>query len=237
MAFIDQRIQAKHGNNQIVSINSNEITCIYLDTNRTQASLGWITVGTQDSGMFRSTNNGSSWSPMNNGLKGKSIIKLIGNSENIVTITDSGAFHTTTISNEWIAFPWNFPEPARAISITLTGYVFVSPYGQPLQKSNMPISNIVFYDNPIPLSILLFQNYPNPFNTETSIKYNLSKNSYVKLEVYDVLGNEVAILVDEEQSIGSHKIRISLGELSSGVYFYQITADEFIEAKKMVLLK
>jgi photosystem II stability/assembly factor-like uncharacterized protein len=90
-----------------------------------------------------------------------------------------------------------------------------------------------------PMSFQLYQNFPNPFNPSTSIQYAVSSRQFVNLKVYDVLGNEVAILVNLEQPAGSYNVefRIDNLELSSGVYFYRIQAGNFVETKKMILMK
>jgi hypothetical protein len=83
----------------------------------------------------------------------------------------------------------------------------------------------------------LSQNYPNPFNPNTTIKYQILEMSFVTLKVYDVLGKEVANLVNEEKSIGNYELEFNGNKLASGVYFYQLRVDSFIETKKMLLLK
>ncbi len=85
----------------------------------------------------------------------------------------------------------------------------------------------------------LFQNYPNPFNPSTSIQYAIGSRQFVQLKVYDVLGNEIATLVNEEKSPGVYSVEFGTGstELSSGIYFYKITAGEFVQTKKMILVK
>ena len=85
----------------------------------------------------------------------------------------------------------------------------------------------------------LYQNYPNPFNPSTRIEYAIGSGQFVTLKVYDVLGREVATLVDEYRDAGSYSVefRIKNLELSSGIYFYQLKAGEFVETKKMLLLK
>ncbi len=93
--------------------------------------------------------------------------------------------------------------------------------------------------NEIPSKFSLAQNYPNPFNPETVINYQLAASAWVTLKVFDVLGNEVATLVNEEQSAGSYRIEFSSKntELSSGVFFYQLRAGDFVQTKKMILMK
>jgi len=89
----------------------------------------------------------------------------------------------------------------------------------------------------IPTNFELSQNYPNPFNPTTTINYQITKNDFVSLKVYDILGNEVATLVNEEKATGSYEINFDASSLSSGTYFYKLQAGSFIESKKMLLLK
>lgn len=83
----------------------------------------------------------------------------------------------------------------------------------------------------------LFQNYPNPFNPETVIKYQLPVKSLVSLKVFDVLGKEVALLVNQENEAGIHQIKFDASALSSGIYFYVLQSGNFSESKKLILLK
>jgi glucuronoarabinoxylan endo-1,4-beta-xylanase len=89
----------------------------------------------------------------------------------------------------------------------------------------------------LPFSPSLEQNYPNPFNPATMISYQLTANSFVTIKVYDELGREVAKLVNEEESPGEHSVRWDAGSFSSGVYFYELTAGNFHDVKKMLLMK
>jgi photosystem II stability/assembly factor-like uncharacterized protein len=89
----------------------------------------------------------------------------------------------------------------------------------------------------VPTEFLIFQNYPNPFNPSTRIQYQVASNSYVSLVVYDILGNEIETLVNEEKPIGTYEITWYAEGLPSGVYFYQLKAGSLIETKKMMLLK
>ncbi len=88
-----------------------------------------------------------------------------------------------------------------------------------------------------PLTFELYQNYPNPFNPKTVISYQLLVNSYVSLKVYDVLGKEVATIVDEYKPTGTYEVEFDGSRLSSGVYFYQLRSGEFIQTHKMILAK
>jgi len=83
----------------------------------------------------------------------------------------------------------------------------------------------------------LRQNYPNPFNPSTTIKYELPRSSEVRLSVYDMLGREVAILVNERMNAGVHEVKFDGSGLASGVYLYRMWAGEFVATKRLLLLK
>lgn len=83
----------------------------------------------------------------------------------------------------------------------------------------------------------LFDNYPNPFNPATTIKYQTPNAGFVTLKVYDVLGNEVTTLVNERKEEGRYQITFDASSLSSGVYIYQMRINDFIDTKKMILMK
>ena len=83
----------------------------------------------------------------------------------------------------------------------------------------------------------LEQNYPNPFNPLTTINYQIPEEGLVKLVVYDVLGKEVSILLNEAKKSGSYKVEFDGSNLSSGIYFYKLIINNFVDTKKLVLLK
>jgi Right handed beta helix region/Secretion system C-terminal sorting domain len=110
--------------------------------------------------------------------------------------------------------------------------------------SNGSPVNIKTNDNQLPDEFLLYQNYPNPFNPETSIQYAVSSlpdgkagRQFVSLNVYDILGKEVATLVNEEKPTGEYEVEFNASKLPSGIYFYQLKAGNFVDTKKMLLLK
>ena len=89
----------------------------------------------------------------------------------------------------------------------------------------------------LPHLFLLQQNYPNPFNPNTKISYQLPVAGIVTLKIFDILGKEVATLVDEYKPAGIYDVQFTMNNLSSGVYFYQLKAGTFTQTKKMILLK
>ncbi|MEO8231692.1 MAG: T9SS type A sorting domain-containing protein [Ignavibacteriota bacterium] len=89
----------------------------------------------------------------------------------------------------------------------------------------------------LPINFQLNQNYPNPFNPSTSINYAISSKQFVSLKVYDVLGDEVATLVNEEKPAGNYEVNFDASKLSSGVYFYKLQSGSFMQTRKMTLLR
>jgi len=89
----------------------------------------------------------------------------------------------------------------------------------------------------VPTEFKLYQNYPNPFNPSTIINYYIPELSIVSIKVFDVLGRELATLVNEEKPAGNYEVEFNATTLPSGVYFYRLQAGSFVETKKMVLMK
>ncbi|MBI5476975.1 MAG: T9SS type A sorting domain-containing protein [Ignavibacteriales bacterium] len=152
-----------------------------------------------------------------------------------------------------------FPAPVLVQSLSKYGFVSgISIAGDELYLYNVNLSGtkrsiLTFHRNLTsveenisdkPVDFILNQNYPNPFNPSTIISYQLPVSGKVTLKMYDVLGNEVAVLVDEYKPTGSYEVEFNLvrhyresRNLTSGIYFYQLKAGNNIQTKKMILLK
>jgi hypothetical protein len=89
----------------------------------------------------------------------------------------------------------------------------------------------------IPVRTKLLSNYPNPFNPETVIRYQLSASIHVKLAIFDLLGREIATIVNKEQNAGTYEVKFNGNNLKSGIYMYQLMAGSFVQTQKMVYLK
>ena len=99
-------------------------------------------------------------------------------------------------------------------------------------------SLVGYKENPPTINdFILYHNYPNPFNPSTHIGFQIADRGFVSLKIYDILGNEVATLVNEEKLIGAYEVEFNASQLPSGIYFYQFKAGDFIQTKNMVYLK
>jgi len=112
-------------------------------------------------------------------------------------------------------------------------------YSTGFSIQNPITTDIASLENQIPTEYNLFQNYPNPFNPTTKIYYSIISPGDVKIIVYDSNGKEIAILVNEQKAIGNYSVEFNSDKykLASGIYFYKIQAGEFVDTKKMVLIK
>jgi len=148
--------------------------------------------------------------------------------ENWITIGFVDGHGTTSEPNSY-----NFIDDLGSTNITSVSYRLK----QVDFDGTIEYSDVVDITNIVPAEFRLSQNYPNPFNPSTKISYAIPVNAHVTLKVYDALGNEITTLVNEEKPAGTYKINFDASNLSSGVYFYTLTSGNFVEAKKMILMK
>ncbi|MFZ1517925.1 MAG: glycosyl hydrolase 53 family protein [Ignavibacteriaceae bacterium] len=163
-----------------------------------------------------SVNNGSFWS----GVAYYPNSTISGNQEYKFFIeNDSQNGWENNVANR------NFIIPSHDTTISWV-YFDNQPVVTDVDEESEPVSNFI-----------LNQNYPNPFNPTTNIQYEINNLQFVTLKVFDVLGNEVAILVNEEKTAGNYKINFTASELSSGIYFFRLTTELGIKSIKAILLK
>ncbi len=106
-----------------------------------------------------------------------------------------------------------------------------------ITKIQPTLTDVELLENVIPTEYVLEQNYPNPFNPTTVISYKIPTASHVSIKVFDILGNTITTLINQNQAVGSYKVSFNASALSNGVYFYKINVGEFTSVKKMLLLK
>ncbi|MCL6495819.1 MAG: T9SS type A sorting domain-containing protein [Ignavibacterium sp.] len=155
--------------------------------------------------------------------------------ENIlrVLLYDRMGIKTVRSGNNFVAhlpFPISNPE-----NVSVEKLILISVGNERLLDNKLEIK--LGNPPPLPIEFKLFQNFPNPFNPNTRIAYSIPQDVQVTLKVYDLLGNEIQTLVDEPQQQNYYEVQFNAENLSSGVYFYQLKAGDFIQTKKMVLLR
>lgn len=204
-----------------------------------------LTAFASNNGVYYSEDKGENWIaatglPTN---ENKAVRDMIVADGKIYASTNSYLYYSGDNGKTWQALdnsgirPNNITVLAYENSILYAGQN-TQPFSSGIWKRSVSTS-VEKLNRTIPSEIYLSQNYPNPFNPETTISYKLQAASNVSLKIYDVLGNEIATLVNEYQQAGSYNSQFAIrnSKLSSGVYFYTLKANGFNQTKKMLLLK
>jgi len=133
---------------------------------------------------------------------------------------------------------YSFTDDLHHTSIQSYNHTFRYRLKQIDNDGTFSYSNIIEAEvTDIPAEFMLYQNYPNPFNPSTVISYQLPVNTFVTLKVFDIIGNEVATLVNQEKPAGSYEVTFDASNLTSGVYFYELRTDNFRSVRKLMLIK
>ena len=204
-----------------------------------------------DNGVFVSTNNGASWTAASTGLQANGIYpypqitSLAVSGSNVFAGanggTPSGVYMSTNNGASWtmpdtgmtgynIHYTQLLVWGNRLYALTESG-IWYRPLNQ------FGATGVNDASNALPARFSLSQNYPNPFNPTTTIQFSISELSIVNLKVFDVLGREVATLVNGRMEAGVHQVSFDASRLASGIYFYQLQAGSFSQTKKLMLLK
>jgi hypothetical protein len=213
---------------------------------------GYLIAGTSQGsvgGVYISSDNGNNWTLSMNDPWITSILTIGSNI--FVGSFGNGVWRSTNYGTTWSQINDGFAGGAYyVLSLgTNSQYMFAGTNGSSIWRR--PLSQVVTDAEEItnlkPEDFSLEQNYPNPFNPTTKIEFRISDFGFVTLRVFDVLGNEVATLVNEEKPAGSYEVEFSAKggsasggdafNLSSGIYFYKLQAGSFVETKKMILLR
>lgn len=245
------------GNIMMLGATDGDSTFIYKSTNegvtwqqifKTGVNHSAIELVTIDAGFLcgsggvihRTTNGGANWQQVPSGtsvdlqnvLDAKNnIMYITGSSGNILKSTNSG--------QNWFLQNSNTGATLRGLDMINNGGIVLTcgTNGTMKKTTNGGVTSVTPTGMQIPETFSLSQNYPNPFNPQTTISFGIPTQNFVQLKVYDMLGREAAMIVNENLSAGSYSIELDAALLPSGTYFYRITAGEFSEVKKMILIK
>ncbi len=205
--------------------------------------IGSLFIGSNDyiyAEKYKSTDNGVTWSSMP--IVGSNISKFAENSLGHLFCGTynygDGVSRSTDFGETWEQINTGLPiMDIRSVAVDADDYLYAGTNGMSIFKTTTSTVTDVDEINFEPVSFELNQNYPNPFNPSTKISWQSPIGNQVTLKVYDVLGNEVATLVDEYKPAGMYDVQFTMKNLSSGIYFYQLRAGNYTQTKKMVLLR
>jgi photosystem II stability/assembly factor-like uncharacterized protein len=199
--------------------------------------------------IYRTSNYGSSWVSVHGNLPDAPLNDVIIDPADYRTLyvaSDIAVMYTTNMGSNWQVLGTGFPTNVPCHHILLhnpTRTLYVWTHGRSIFKINVPLVGITNNHEGVPAKFILQQNYPNPFNPSTRIKFALPTftkgglGGLVTLKIYDILGRLVTTLVNDNLKPGSYEIDWNASTYSSGIYFYRLTAGDYSDVKKMILVK
>jgi len=203
----------------------------------TSTSNNFLFAGTQ-TGIYRSSDSGLTWETT--GLTSPAVKSLATNSSDVVFAgTDSnGVFCSTNYGVSWESLNAGLADTAiTALYCDADGYLFAGTYNKGIFRTVKRTTPVDHQIDLSPITFSLHQNYPNPFNPSTRIRFQIPHSALVTLKVFDLLGREVATLVNEKLSSGNYEKTLDARGLASGVYLYRLTAGTLAQTRKLLLLR
>jgi photosystem II stability/assembly factor-like uncharacterized protein len=199
-----------------------------------------VFAGTWARGVYLSSDSGSTWTPVNSGMTNTMVNALVVSGTNLLAGADGkGFFLSTNNGASWTQDNSGMTD-TNVYSLAVSGTnLFAGTYYRGVWKRLLSemIASAQSPSSLLPGAFKLDQNYPNPFNPATTIRYSLPHRSQVLLSVYNTVGQKVTALVQGEQDAGSYEVKFDGSGLASGVYFYRLQTESFVDTKKLLLLR
>ena len=198
---------------------------------------GWIVGNNGD--IIRTTNGGNNWNLYIHLNEVLYCVKFINSNTGWITGSNGTILATTNAGVNWVM-------QQRLTDITIRSVYFknnntgwlIGESGSIFYTENCGgLTGVNSHSKTQPVDYILYQNYPNPFNPSTKIKFDIPKSSIVRIIIYDILGKEITMLVNEKLSAGQYEVNWDGSNYPSGVYFYKLVTDEFSDVKRMLLIK
>jgi Secretion system C-terminal sorting domain len=195
-----------------------------------------------EGGVYLSTNDGKSWSDVTTNLPGRWIYSLAANDTSVFVSTFAGSqarvYYSTNTGASWYDVSSGLTSQEVRVLYLFGSNLFAGTtdgiWCRPLSQF---LTGVVVNDDKPTNKFSLEQNYPNPFNPGTTILFSLPKTEYTTLKIFDILGREIATLISQRLQAGVRCVQWTPAYTPSGVYFYQLKAGQFLESKKLILLK
>ncbi|MDD3638375.1 MAG: T9SS type A sorting domain-containing protein, partial [Bacteroidales bacterium] len=197
-----------------------------------------IFAGTGSNGVFLSTDNGESWTEVNTGLTNTSFRAMAVADDNIFAGSyGGGVFHSTNNGESWTEINEGLTNTSVASFAFAGPYIFTGTDSGSAWKRLLSEIITATPSHDMPDKLSLFQNSPNPFSSTTTIRFKTDKTDFVKLTIYDMQGQEIETLVNEQVQAGSHEVIWNARAYTGGNYYYKLFVGKTVETKKMILVK
>ncbi len=212
---------------------------IIRDVSSIAAKGNTIFAGTSWAGCYRSTNNGTYWDSINSGLPPLTYVyTLTTNDSDIYLGTFGGVYQSIDNGDSWASMSDGLPANITVFKLFIHDSELHAGTDSGIWKialNTLEVSERV--KTTVPSGYQLKQNYPNPFNPSTAIQFSMTHTGYVTLRVYNLLGEEIASLFSKILPAGTYETNWDASNFSSGIYFYRLQVNGFIETKKLLLVK
>jgi len=219
--------------NRLINNNNNEVRALTVLGTDVYAACD------NNEGVYKTSNFGVNWFAVNNGITtNPSMTSLTVAGSNVIAGCSKGLFITTNGGLSWTAKNEGFHSLFVNSLLVKGDYVFSGMFNESVWRR--PLSQVIGIQqisSQIPKVFSLKQNYPNPFNPSTNIKFDIVKSGKVSLTIFDMLGRKVETLFSQELSAGTYSADWNASHYSSGIYFYKLESDDFVQTKKMIFIK
>jgi len=211
----------------------------------TRDSIAYITLsGFGSSHLFRTTNAGTNWTDFNNNLPDLPTSAVVFDPidpHHMYVGNDLGVYVSTDAGFTWQEFKTGMPDGSIVIDLVISHInrkLRAVTHGNGIfERPLLGVPIGVVNNQTTVKEYKLSQNYPNPFNPATTIKYDIAQKGLVTIKIYDITGREISTLVNEVKNVGSYSVLFDASNLASGVYFYKLSSEGFVDVKKMSLVK
>ncbi len=227
---MERRVSSNFGDSWFSTYSFKDITWIKILHNK------FFISGTIP-GLYRSSDYGATWQLSATDSLYKMIYDFMIYEDKIYLLINSGVYYSADDGETWIKTGEGLPTSTSGRLGITNNYLYANLNSGMYRIKRNEIVSVESQEEITPGSFSLAQNFPNPFNPSTTISFSLPSAQNVTLKVYDILGKEIATLVNEYKQAGSYSINFNAKNLSSGVYLYQIQAGNLIDTKKMILIK
>ncbi len=188
-------------------------------------------------GVLKSSDRGITWHSVLRGIEALSLVAN-RNGDLFAGTHGAGVFRSTNAGLTWDSLNTGLVDRnVWSLAIDSAGLLYAGAESGLVHRSVQSTTSVHIADDRLPHHFSLRQNYPNPFNPTTVISYELPVSSRVTLKIFNVLGQKVATLVNGEMKAGSHQAQWDARGLASGVYLYQLRSGNFLETRKLILLR
>jgi photosystem II stability/assembly factor-like uncharacterized protein len=190
-------------------------------------------------GVYVSTDHGATWTPTQAFPLGTAPIALHVHGSDLYAGTSKGVYHSANFGATWTDISSGLPAASFVNALGSDGlYLYGGMNSHSVwRRALSEVTDVRMLPAELPERFALAQNYPNPFNPSTTIRYDLPDTRHVTVSVHDLLGRQVAVLVDRDQAPGAYEVRWDATSRPSGVYYYRVQAGSFSAVRKMLLAK